>query len=103
VWRQIDVANSVAAQPVNLEEGIKRFIKFELNSVRQTKWLGIEDDGSDGFLPITVHFEPKIAIEKVLSFSTGVLIRIASASSADYFEQRRSPSVGRPRPGKALG
>lgn len=103
MWRQIDLANPVAAQPLNLEESIKHYIKFEPNSVRQTKWLGIEDADSNEFLPIDCHFELKITIEKVLSILTGVYIRIDSLSSADYFEQRKSPSDSRPRSGRVLG
>jgi hypothetical protein len=74
-WRQVQVANSNAKRPSDMDRGLQEFTAIEVDKMRQTMMASGEDHSFEGFLPVAARFEPEAAVEKTRSMLAGLLTR----------------------------
>ncbi|MCG8690872.1 MAG: hypothetical protein MI806_06660 [Minwuiales bacterium] len=74
-WRQVKVANPDAIRPIDIDEGLQRFIALDPDKILQTMGLGSGDHSFRDFLPVACRFEPVAAVEKTRSILAGLLTR----------------------------
>ncbi|USV55892.1 hypothetical protein [Aeromonas encheleia] len=76
-WRQVEVANPDATNPLDMDGGIQQFKSLDPEKILQTMSWGSEDHTFNEFLPVACRFEPTIAIEKTRDILTGLYTRTA--------------------------
>lgn len=74
-WRQAKVADPDAARPVNINEGLQKFISLDVGKMRQTMGVSSEDRDFSDFLPLAARFEPEAAISKTRNILAALLTR----------------------------
>jgi hypothetical protein len=74
-WRQVKVANPDAVRPSDMDQGLQQFTDLEVDKMRQTMSVSIEDHDFLDFLPVAARFELDAAAEKTRTILAGLLTR----------------------------
>lgn len=74
-WRQVKVVNPSAMRPSDMDNGLQQFVGLEVDKMRQTMGVSIEDHNFGDFLPAAARFEPDAAVKKTRNILAGLLTR----------------------------
>lgn len=74
-WRNIDIADPKASDPVGLDDGVQQFCELEPDTLWQAMGLSSEDHRFREFLPVAARFAPEAAVVKVRDILAGLLTR----------------------------
>jgi len=74
-WREVKVANPDAIRPSDMDQGLQQFTNLEVDKMRLSMGVSIEDHNFGDFLHVAARFEPEAAVEKTRSILAGLLTR----------------------------
>jgi len=74
-WRQVKVTNPNAIRPSDMDQGLQQFTALDVEKMRQTMGVSIEDRTFGDLLPVAARFEPEAAVEKTRNILADLLTR----------------------------